>query len=376
MFGRRKRKMDKRALRDKQIENLTSIVEYGFGHSHNGTWVAKLEEKCKEFYHKKYAIAQCNGTATLHTALLAAGVGKGDYVITTPLTMSSPNIAIALCGATPIYIDVDEKTWLLDCSKIKRSMLEKSKAIIGVSLYGLPFDFAWFNKHLKAANPNIVTINDSAEQLKPYDCGADIVSLSFQASKQLNCGEGGMVLTDNQTLAAKIRSLANLGYPVTTNIINKNSLLKFHTDRHLSLGYNYRMSDLQAAYLLPQFDFADEIFHSKVYASEEYNEIFSKHVGIIPQARGMKSLLENHSYWTYAVDAGVYAEKLLTLNDVYSSGFTKVYPVWELSYKEKALKMDASCPVAEKLSSRIVQFPTNHLWDVSGLARALENIYA
>lgn len=362
-------------IKDKQLENIKTIIDNNFSGGTNGKWVAKLEDKAKEVYNKKHAIAQCNGTATLHTALLAAGVGPGDFVITTPLTMSSPSIAIRLCGATPIYIDVDEKTWLLDFSKIKRSMLEKSKAIIGVSLYGLPCDFKWFNKHLRPANPNIVTINDSAEQLQPYGCGADIISLSFQASKQITCGEGGMILTDRDDLASKIRGLCNLGYPITTNIISKSSLLQFHTVRHTVVGYNYRMSDLQAAYLLPQLDNLPLYLNRRIDVAKWYDAFMERFPGLRRQAQGMECLLKNHSYWAYAVDAGNLAEKVLTINKNWTSGFTYIYPVWELSYKEPALEMKADCPIAERLSNSILQFPTNHNY-IDDLQEALESIYA
>ena len=362
-------------IRDKQRQNIENIIQSEFRHGTNGKWVADLEAVCKKTYSKKYAIAQCNGTATLHTALLAAGVGKGDYVITTPLTMSSPSIAIRLCGATPIYVDVDEKTWLIDFAKIKRSMLEKSKAIIGVSLYGLPCDFKWFNKHLRPANPDIVTINDSAQQLNPYECGADIVSLSFQASKQITCGEGGMILTNRGDLADKIRGLCNLGYPITTNIIKKSDLLQFHTVRHTMLGYNYRMSDLQAAFLLPQVEELPMYISRRRDVAQEYDEILEKFPGLRRQAHGMTQLLDNHSYWAYAVDAGPMAQRILSLNKEWYGGYTSIYPVWELSYKEPVLAMTADCPIAERLSNSIIQFPTNNCC-IDEFKDALESAYA
>lgn len=254
-------------------------------------------------------------------------------------------------------------------------MLEKSKAIIGVSLYGLPCDFKWFNKHLRPANPDIVTINDSAQQLNPYECGADIVSLSFQASKQITCGEGGMILTNRGDLADKIRGLCNLGYPITTNIIKKSDLLQFHTVRHTMLGYNYRMSDLQAAFLLPQVEELSMYISRRRDVAQEYDEILEKFPGLRRQAHGMTQLLDNHSYWAYAVDAGSMAQRILSLNKEWYGGYTSIYPVWELSYKEPVLAMAADCPIAERLSNSVVQFPTNNC-NIDEFKDALESAYA
>jgi len=337
---------------------LDQVLSNRFRTSYNGYMVNKLEDRVKSLYNKKYAIAHCNGTATLHTALLAAGVGVGDFVITTPLTMSSPSIAIRLCGATPIYVDVNPVTWNLDFTQVKRKYLAKAKAIIGVSLYGLPCDFDWYNKHLKPGFPKVVTINDSAEQLAPFDCGADIISLSYQASKQLSCGEGGMILTDREDLADAIRQYSNLGYPIVKFGGLRNNIKQFHAIRHEVLGFNYRMSDLQAAVMLGQYEttIMKSNLDARVESAQNYNEEFRKYPEFTPQCNYNEVLTKNHSYWTYAVDCGEFASKIL------ANGFlaSELYPVWELAYKEPALKMDCFCPVAERLSKSILQYPTHY----------------
>jgi dTDP-4-amino-4,6-dideoxygalactose transaminase len=137
------------------------------------------------------------------------------------------------------------------------------------------------------------------------------------------------------------------------------------------------MSDLQAAYLLPQFDCAEEIFADRFVAAATYSLLFKKYPSIIKQANGMVKLLEKHSYWCYAVDAGTYRDKMIEFNKGWKGlPWTKVYPVWELSYKEPALQMKADCPVAERLSNSILQFPTNKVWDLDMFEDALESMHA
>lgn len=166
----------------------------------NGTAVAAFEKAFAEYVGAEYAIGLCNGTATLHTALAAVGVGPGDSVAVPPLTMSATTMAVLLAGATPVFVDVDPATWLMGPAA--------DAYLMPVSLFGL-----------HAAIPvGAIVVDDAAQTLRPHDHRAAFTSYSFQNSKILPLGEGGALATNDPELARRARWFSSLGYDMDPSV--------------------------------------------------------------------------------------------------------------------------------------------------------------
>ena len=221
------------------LESLNGQFE-----THNNyKFVTRLEKTFAEKTGTKYAVGFVNGTATLHTALEAAGVGVGDEVIVPPLTMSSTSLSVLQANAVPVFADVDEKTFLISAPEIEKKITEKTKAIIVVSLYGLMPDMdaimAIAQKH------NLVVIEDDAQcflgTYKGQKAGTigHMSSFSFQASKHLTSGEGGMVTTNSDEYALQLRRISGLGYgsiSIQKARITKDDIQDPAYERHVALG--------------------------------------------------------------------------------------------------------------------------------------------
>lgn len=307
--------------------------------STNGQIVRQFEEAFAQYVGAKYAIACCNGTATLHTALVALGVQPGDRVAVPPLTMASTTLAVLHARAVPHFLDVDARGWLL----VDETGGDHA---IPVALYGL---------HAPDGTPRQVL--DAAQTLNPHDASYAFTSYSFQASKILSAGEGGMLVTDNATLAAKAISFSRLGYPLKGRIV---TLKDPNAVRHLHVGYNYRMADCQAALLLPQLERADEILAARRYSADCYRHAIAGCDWLTPQyvPEGWP-----HSWWAYAVacDSRQRADALQAA--IVSAGGELCYRAWRITYQEHAfrhLAPDGTCPVAEDVQPRILQLATNH----------------
>jgi len=332
------------------------------------TTIAAFESAFADYVGAKYAIALCNGTATLHTALVALGVKPGDRVAVPPLTMASTSIAVLHAGAVPVFVDVGPKTWLM------RAGVDNSPWTIPVSLYGLRYQGTYFDW----------TIDDAAQTLRPHSAFA-FTSYSFQGSKILPLGEGGMLVTDDETLAVRAREFSSLGYRMDAKVpgIRKDVLKHPDHARHHSLGWNYRMASALAYDGLkalkpaggdhrPMVDVYKEIRQdcAALYcaAVQDCDWLTPQHV---PDGW-------QHDYWTYAVATDTPERALWLLDAMGRHGGERPYPAWRLTYQEPAFAApfgmnDGTCPVAESLQPRLIQFQTNSLQSAKQNAQALKH---
>ena len=325
------------------------------------TYVQQFEEEWAKFIGVKYAIAHNSGTSALHTCLLAAGVGKGDEVIVPALSPIMPAFAVLYCGATPVFADVREETFNIDWTDVDKKITDKTKVIIGINLYGLSMtDF------LPYAIRRIV-IEDSAECVLPnMGIRGNMAIFSFEKTKHLSTGEGGMAVTNNSELAEKIRKFGGIGYKHLTAELGRteaNPDTFHHPDykRHDVVGYNYRMSELcaQEGYLACRFWLTTAV-KQRQRQGKLYEEAIKDCKWLRPQfvPEGYR-----HSYFTYAV---VLERDDIKWKDFYNkfkelSGDT-FYAAWSLPYQEPALAgYKGNCPIAEYLQPRMMQFKTNHV---------------
>lgn len=227
-----------------------------------GPKVPQFEQAFAEYVGTRHAVACINGTAALHLVVRAMGIGPGDEVITTPFSFVASANCILMENATPVFADVDPLTWNIDPKKIEAAITKKTKAIIPVDVFGQPADYRTIRELAKAHNLKV--IEDSCEALgSTYhdrkagalgDCGV----FGFYPNKQLTTGEGGMVVTDDGELADLCRSIRNQGRAVGGGWL-----------AHPRLGYNYRLSDINAAIGHVQLSRLDEILaeRNRVVAS-------------------------------------------------------------------------------------------------------------
>ncbi len=336
---------------------VEEVLNHEFRSSKSGFMVSRLEEAFANHFAVRHAIALCNGTATLHSILSALGCSAGDEIIVPALTMASTSLCCLHAGCTPVFADVCKDSWCIDPESIKRLINERTRAIITVALYGMPPDM---DRILEAAQ-GIPVIEDDAQCVGGYYKGrlagtiGRAASFSFQSSKTLTAGEGGIVVTSDSDLAGRIRQFSNLGYPA-----NATREYIQHPDaiRHVQLGWNYRMADLQAAVCLGQLE--DLELHVKQRQDAARN-ITVGATWVIEQSAFYDHV---HSCWAKAYrleNAPGTWEQFVTL-------FSKhPYACWLPNYKEPVFQKwlrdrnlpDPVCPVAEEIQPKIVAFQTN-----------------
>ncbi|MBP0954018.1 MAG: DegT/DnrJ/EryC1/StrS family aminotransferase [Oscillospiraceae bacterium] len=370
---------------------VNEVLDNGFETSKNSIFNNRLEEAFAKTFKSKYAIGHCNGTATLHVALMACGIKEGDEVIVPALTMSSTSIPVVLCGATPVFADSDINTFEISPESIEKCITERTKAVISVSLYGLAPDY---DKILEICKKhNLVLIEDNAECFLGEYNGklvgqfGDFASFSFQASKHLTCGEGGMLITNNEILADNARRFNCLGYAgvnAKQGKITRNDIQDPNYSRHISFGYNYRMSELQAACALGQLERLEELLSMRLKVASFFDD------AIKGQSIVKKQFCPDNcknSYWTYCLvlDTNDPDKDWYEFRDLFQkNGGDGYYAAWKLSYNEPAFqnilqpkpyvwqKYDENCcPNAEYLQKRLIQLKTNY-WDIDEAKRQAE----
>lgn len=247
-------------------------------------WVTKgpktveFEKRFAEYVGAKHAIAVNSCTAGLHIALVGAGIGEGDEVLTTPMTFTSTANVIIHCGATPVFVDIDPKTMNIDHTKIEEKITSKTKAIIPVHIAGLPCEMDEIMDIAK--RHNLFVLEDAAHAVYTQYKGRMIGSIgnatafSFYATKNLMTGEGGMVTTNDEELAAKLRTYSLHG--MSRNAWNRYTAKGSWFYEVEFPGYKYNMTDIQAALGLAQLSKLGFMQTIRELTVEHYNEAFSK----------------------------------------------------------------------------------------------------
>lgn len=328
--------------------------------SSNGKFIGKFEESFAQFCGSKHAIACCNGTVAIHLALMALDIKAGDEVIVPDLTYVAAANAVSYCGATPVLIDCEPRTWNLDVNLIESKITPKTKAIIVVHLYGHPVDI---DPVLELAEKHqLFVVEDAAEahgalyKNKMVGSLADIATFSFYGNKLITTGEGGMVVTHSTELAEKIRLLRGQGmdpkrrywFPI--------------------IGYNYRMTNIQAAIGLAQLEQID-IHLSK---RKEVAHLYSKHLNQLTKYIELPVEEEwaSHSYWMFSI---LLKDTVQLSRDDFAKALS-VYGIETrpLFYPMHMLPMyqepDSSYPVSSDISQRGLNLPTHSSLDEETIA--------
>ncbi|MGG0720039.1 UDP-4-amino-4,6-dideoxy-N-acetyl-beta-L-altrosamine transaminase [Robertmurraya massiliosenegalensis] len=245
-----------------------------------GPKIEQFEQSVANYVGSKYAVAFSNGTAALHGACFAAGVGKGDEVITTPITFAASSNCVLYCGGTPVFVDIDKDTYNIDTEKIKAAITTKTKAIIPVDFTGQPVDIDAIKEI--ANEHNLVIIEDAAHSIgasyKGQKVGtlADMTMFSFHPVKHVTTAEGGMIVTNSEEYAEKLRLFRSHG--ITSSHLSKDEGPWYY--EMVELGYNYRMTDLHAALGISQMNRLNSFIERRRSIVSVYNEEFSMVDGV------------------------------------------------------------------------------------------------
>ena len=244
-------------IEEEEINAVIEVMKSGM--IAQGPRVIEFEEEFAKYVGAKYGIATNSGTSALHVALLAAGIGEGDEVITTPFTFAATGNSILYTGAKPIFVDIDPETFTLDPCQIEDAITDKTKAIMPVQLYGQSADMDAIMKIAK--EHDLIVIEDAAQAHgaeyngKKVGCLGDMACFSFYPTKNMTTSEGGMITTNNEEFAENARVYRAHG-----------SATKYHHD---VLGYNFRMTDIAAAIGLEQLKKIDS-FNEKRIENAKY----------------------------------------------------------------------------------------------------------
>lgn len=332
---------------------LNQCIDTGWISS-EGPFIKQFEEHFATRVARKHGIAVCNGTAALDAAIEALGIEAGDEVIMPTFTIISCIGQIVRAGAKPVFVDSDPVTWNMDVAQIEARITPRTKAIMAVHIYGLPVDM---NAVLDIAKRHGLRIIEDAAQMhgqtyRGIPCGSfgDISTFSFYPNKHITTGEGGMIVTNDDKLAEDCRSLRNLCFQPQKRFV------------HDRLGWNLRMTNMQAALGLAQLERLDEFVARKRRMGARYTALLGDVRGIqLPLGR---TDYADNIYWVYGVvlddDAGFDAEeamKRLAAKGIGTRPF--FYPMHQQPVlKKMGLIADESYPVAERLYRRGFYIPS------------------
>jgi perosamine synthetase len=317
--------------------------------SSEGPAIKDFEQKFAAKIGRKFGIAVSNGTAALEMAVKALNLGPGDEVILPTFTIISCAAAVVKEGAVPVVVDADSKTWNMDISRLEEFITPQTKAIMPVHIYGLPVDMDPVIE--LARKNNLKIIEDAAEAHRGKPCGTfgDLSIFSFYPNKLITTGEGGMILTDDAELAERCRSLRNLCFQPQRRFV------------HEELGWNYRMTNLQAALGLAQLEQWDTFIKRKRSMGRLYTQLLNGIEGV--QLPPEKTDYTQNLYWVYG----------LVLDEKYGTAETVMRRLSEISigtrpffwpmhqqpvFNTMGLFTHQSCPVAEKIAQQGFYLPS------------------
>ena len=354
---------------------IDQTLQSGFSAGSSGTMNERLERAFAKKHNLNYAITANSGTSTLHMALYSFGVGPGDEVIIPALTVAMCGFAVWHCGAVPVYADVRDDTFLIDPADIEKKITSKTKAIMPVHLYGLMCDMEAIMEI--AARHDLYVVEDCAQCCWANDHRGEIAgtvghvgSWSFENSKHLSTGDGGIVSTDHEDLAVKMRRFSCAGFKNLTAETGKNRISrdKFQDpnwERHNMLAYNYRLPELCAAVGLAQLEKLEELVGLRQQMAGQYSEAIA--------GSGTDLLIPQHvpagyvnSYYTYGAifNGGEYGIAWQDFRQKYIEfGGDGIYAAWQTVNNEPAFRGNnlgwGEVPVAERLQKNLMQFTTN-----------------
>lgn len=328
-----------------------------------GPGIHKLEEKLCAVTGAKYAVAVANGTAALHIAAMAAGFGPGDEVIVSPITFAASANCVLYCGAKPVFADINEKTYNIDPKSIEEKITDKTKGIVAVDFTGQSVEIEAIRDIAK--KHNLILIEDAAHAIgtkfkgSPVGSNADMTCFSFHPVKTVTSGEGGAVTTNDEAIYKHLLRLRSHGITRNQDEMVHPTDAKWYNEQ-VELGYNYRITEIQAALLCSQLDKLERFSKRRKEIVEKYNEAFSQMPELFVQQEIPESDTTRHLYILRIVPEKLKCDRRQFFDALWEENIrpqVHYLPVYWHSYYEKLGYTKGLCPKAEKLYNEIMSIP-------------------
>ena len=328
-----------------------------------GPKAVEFEKKLCEVTGAKYAVVVSNGTAALHLAAIAAGIGEGDEVIVSPITFAASANCVLYCGGTPVFADINPRTYNIDPDSIRKLITPKTKAVVAVDFTGQAVELDEILEICK--EHNLLLIEDAAHAIgtkykgRPVGSIADMTCFSFHPVKTITGGEGGAITTNDEAVYRKLMRLRTHG--ITRNreeMVHPTDAVWYN--EQVELGFNYRITDFQSALLISQLQKLPAFSARRNEIVKRYNEAFSQMPELFVQEEIPESETTRHLYILrlnlekLTCDRKQFFDALTAENVVPQVHYLPVY--WH-SYYEKLGYERGLCPEAEKLYEEIMSIP-------------------
>lgn len=346
----------KQTIEQDDIQAVVDVLQSDF--LTTGPKIAEFEQTVADYVGAKYAVAISNGTSALHAACFAAGIGPGDEVITTPLTFAASANCVLYCGGTPVFADVDPKTYNIDPEDIRRKITDRTKAIIAVHLAGQPCDMDAI--HSIAREHGLIVIEDGAHALgsvykgKKVGSLSDMTTFSFHPVKPITTGEGGMIVTDNEEFYKRMVLFRSHGITRDDSMMTRNDGPWFY--QQFDLGYNYRITDIQCALGCSQMKKLDRFLARRKEIVARYNEAFADCDNIITPYQ----LSDTESGWHLYIVQVKNCDRRQVFENMREKGIgvnVHYIPVYMHPYYQEHGYENVHCANAEEIYSHIISLP-------------------
>lgn len=346
----------KQTIEQDDIQAVVDVLKSDF--LTTGPQIAEFEQTVADYVGAKYAVAISNGTSALHAACFAAGIGPGDEVITTPLTFAASANCVLYCGGTPVFADVDPKTYNIDPEDIRRKITDRTKAIIAVHLAGQPCDMDAI--HSIAREHGLIVIEDGAHALgsvykgKKVGSMSDMTTFSFHPVKPITTGEGGMIVTDKENFYKKMVLFRSHGITRDDSMMTRNDGPWFY--QQFDLGYNYRITDIQCALGCSQMKKLDRFLARRKEIVARYNEAFADCDNIITPYQ----LSDTESGWHLYIVQVKNCDRRQVFEAMREKGIgvnVHYIPVYMHPYYQEHGYENVHCANAEEIYSHIISLP-------------------
>ncbi|WP_207645804.1 UDP-4-amino-4,6-dideoxy-N-acetyl-beta-L-altrosamine transaminase [Geosporobacter ferrireducens] len=365
-------------------EDIKAVVDILKGdYLTTGPTIKAFEERIADYVHSKYAVAISNGTAALHAACFAAGIKEGDEVITTPMTFAASANCVLYQGATPIFADIDPKTYNLNVEAVERKITEKTKAIIPVDFTGQAVDL---DKILKLAEKyGLIVIEDAAHALgtsykgKKVGSISDMTTFSLHPVKHITTGEGGVITTNDETFYNQLRMFRTHGITRDARLLELKGQGAWYYEQ-LALGYNYRITDIQCALGMSQLGKLESFIQKRRDLVKQYHGSLASIDGIILP---YESAFSDSSWHLYIVQLAlekftVGRKEIFEALQAENIGVNVHYiPVYYHPYYQQLGYKKGLCPNAETLyenSITLPLFPMMEAQDVEDVVTAIKKV--
>ncbi len=347
-----------------EIEEVIKVLKADY--ITQGPKIVEFENKIANYVGVEYAVSFSSGTAALHAACFAAGIQNGDEVITTPLTFAATSNSILYQQGKPVFVDVNKKTFLLDIEQVKEKITSRTKAIIPVDFTGQPVNMELFKEFAK--DNGLVFIQDAAHSLgasfnnQKVGKIADMTIFSFHPVKPITTAEGGVVVTNNKGYFEKLLLFRSHGITRDYNLLTNKEEGPWYYEM-LALGYNYRMTDIQAALGLAQLSKLDQFIERRRQLAQKYHELLSdlERNELITRPYVQKGALSGWHLYIIQLQLDalrVNRKKIFEALHAMNIGVNVHYiPVYWHPYYKKLGYSKGLCPVAEKLYNSFITLP-------------------